>query len=66
MPRDGYNSTYPLWILNEWFREFYSYVFGHPTTFNLSIKLVENITLSKTINALSKDSILHTRKEIIS
>lgn len=64
MPRDGYNSTYPLWILNEWFREFYSYVFGHPTTFNLSIKPVENITLSKTINALSKDSILHTRKKL--
>jgi len=63
MPRDGYNETYPLWILNEWFREFYSYVFDHPTTFKLRLKKSDTI-VSTTVNALSKDSILHTRKKL--
>ena len=63
MPRDGYNETYPLWILNEWFREFYSYVFDHPTTFKLRLKKSDAI-VSTTVNALSKDSILHTRKKL--
>jgi hypothetical protein len=63
MPRDGYNETYPLWILNEWFREYYSYVFGHPTVFRITIKTNDGV-FEKQVNALSKDSILNTRKKL--
>lgn len=64
MPRDGYNETYPLWILNQWFREYYSYTFNHPETFTLVIKTDNNVSTTKVVHALSKDSILHTRKKL--
>jgi hypothetical protein len=35
--RDGYNLTYPLWILDNYFREYYSYHFGHPEHFEIVV-----------------------------
>ena len=63
-PRDGYNETYPIWVLNNWFREYYSYVFGHPATFELEIKTAENNIVKKNIQALKKETITATRKKI--
>lgn len=63
-PRDGYNETYPTWILNNWFREYYSYVFGHPKSFEIEIKTTENKIIQKNIVALNKDIITETRKKI--
>ena len=56
--RDGYNSTYPRWILNNYFREYYSYIFGHPGQFVISYKS-GTITKTATLRALSKDSIYY-------
>jgi Peptidase family S41 len=36
--RDGYNLTYPVWILDNYFREYYSYHFGHPEHFEIVVK----------------------------
>lgn len=63
-PRDGYNETYPTWILNNWFREYYSYVFGHPTNFELEIKTAENDIIKKNVHALNKETITANRKKI--
>jgi hypothetical protein len=56
--RDGYNTTYPLWILNNYFREYYSYIFGHPSHFDISYKMNAETQTTK-IDALPKDSIYH-------
>lgn len=56
--RDGYNTTYPLWILNNYFREYYSYVFGHPDQFEIEFK--KNMQEKKVIiQGLQKDSIYY-------
>ncbi|MFN8284770.1 MAG: S41 family peptidase [Chitinophagales bacterium] len=62
-PRDGYNETYPTWILNNWFREYYSYVFGHPAKFDLEIKTPENTIIKKEVAALPKEMITAARKK---
>jgi Peptidase family S41 len=55
--RDGNNETYPNWILNNYFKEYFSFSFGLPSHFSITYR--ENIseTQTKTIDALSKDSI---------
>lgn len=57
--RDGNNSTYPAWILNNWFREYYSYTYGHPPTYTIHYKTSAGRTASAVLQALSKDSIKH-------
>jgi hypothetical protein len=54
--RDGNNLSYPTWILNHYFREYYSYIFGHPKQVVVQFKnnTVEN---TSTLSCLSKDSI---------
>jgi hypothetical protein len=60
--RDGYNLTYPLWILNNFMREYYSFIFGHPETY--SIRYVHNNHIdSTTIKGILKDSIYYYRKQ---
>lgn len=61
-PRDGNNETYPTWILNNWFREYYSYVFGHPTIFDLEIKTSQNNSYKVNVAARNKDTIYSIRK----
>ena len=63
-PRDGFNETYPLWILHNWFRDFYSYNFNHPDKFELEIKTEDNSILHKETAALSKDSIKENKKRL--
>lgn len=61
--RDGNNTTYPVWILNNYFREYYSYIYGHPTSFEITYKTGSGNTTKTTIKALSKDSIKHYQQQ---
>jgi hypothetical protein len=59
--RDGYNLTYPTWILNNYLREYYSYIFGHPDQFIIKYKHDNTVKIS-TVSGLLKDSIFYYRK----
>lgn len=59
--RDGYNLTYPTWILSNYFRQYYSFVFGCPEYFTISYKINEK-TNTALIKALTKDSIFYYRQ----
>jgi hypothetical protein len=58
--RDGYNSTYPVWILTNYFKEYFGFSFGHPELFSITFK-TGNIERKSIINALLKDSINYFR-----
>lgn len=36
--RDGANTTYPEWILNNYFRAYYRFSFGEPDTFDVALQ----------------------------
>ncbi|NLR81440.1 S41 family peptidase [Chitinophaga eiseniae] len=55
--RDGYNQTYPRWILEQYFAAYYSFVYGQPAQFSLLIRQGSGDTLLQTVGALTKDSI---------
>jgi hypothetical protein len=59
--RDGYNETYPFWILTNYFKEYFSFSFGHPNTYFITYK-TGNTQRQSTINALPKDSINYYQK----
>jgi len=59
--RDGYNLTYPNWILNNYFRAYYSYHFGHPEQFIIQYRNNKDIDTAR-IQALNMDSIDYYRK----
>ena len=59
--RDGWNETYPRWILDQYFREYYSFHFGHPDTFDIQFR-VGSVVKQLTIQALRKDSIHYYRQ----
>lgn len=63
MMRDGNNQSYPTWVLNNWFREYYSYFFGYPESFDLVIRDKAGNLLSKTVNAITKSKIAANRKQ---
>jgi Peptidase family S41 len=60
--RDGLNETYPHWILSNYFKEYFSFSFGHPATFLIKHKSESGAAAETTINALSKDSIKFYKK----
>jgi hypothetical protein len=60
--RDGNNFTYPLWILSNYFRQYYSFVFGHPEIFMISFK-INGQSENATIKALTNDSIYYYRQK---
>ena len=41
--RDGDNLTYPTWIVSQYFRPYYSFIFGHPDTYTIRFKNNEQI-----------------------
>lgn len=55
--RDGNNQTYPVWILTNYFKEYFSFSFGHPATFSIMYKFRNLDLKTAKINSLSKDSI---------
>ncbi|MFN8323577.1 MAG: S41 family peptidase [Chitinophagales bacterium] len=59
--RDGYNETYPAWIINNYFREYYSYIYGHPAEFTIQYR-INNTNFETTVAGLSKDSISYYRQ----
>lgn len=61
--RDGYNHTYPIWILNHYFSAYYSFVFGQPAEFSLDVKTAAGEQYSRHIVALTKDSIRYYRQK---
>lgn len=60
--RDGNNQTYPVWILTTYFKEYFSFSFGHPEAFSIIYKTKNTGTTTTTINALPKDSIQFYRQ----
>lgn len=56
MPRDGNNQTYPKWILNNYLREYYSYIFGHADKFEIKYKNISG-EHTTTMQALPKATI---------
>ena len=58
--RDGNSLSYSEWILDTYFREYYSYAFGHPEVYDVSYTN-EDVKHSLKIPALLKDSIYHHR-----
>jgi len=60
--RDGNNLTYPGWILNNYFREYYSFSFGHAARYEIGFKMNDHAD-SVIVNGLTKDSINYYRKQ---
>ena len=60
--RDGNNKTYPIWILTNYFKEYFSFSFGHPNTFSIFYRTKDANEQTSTIKALSKDSIKFYRQ----
>ncbi|MFN8143326.1 MAG: S41 family peptidase [Bacteroidia bacterium] len=52
--RDGNNENYALWILNNYFREYYSFHFGHPDSFKLIIKSSDSREKILNVAAISR------------
>jgi hypothetical protein len=59
---DGYNRTYPIWILNHYFSAYYSFVFGQPTEFSLDLKSSTGEQYSMRLRPLTNDSIRYYRQ----
>ncbi len=57
MMHDGHNSTYPTWVINNWFREYYSFFFGHPTSYQITFKYPGGSLWKKTIAGLNRKTI---------
>ncbi len=55
--RDGNSKTYPIWILTNYFKEYFSFSFGHPDSFLITYKNDSSSIQTKAIYALPKDSI---------
>ena len=60
--RDGYNTSYPAWIVNNWFTEYYAFHFGHPETFSIAWETERGDTSTAVLPALPKDSIAYYRQ----
>lgn len=61
MMRDGHNLNYPIWILNQYFTEYYSYFYGHPSKFLLELNTSEGENLNVAVAALPKAKIREIR-----
>lgn len=59
--RDGHNLSYAQWILDNYFREYYSYIFGHADVFEIMFETAGKISTVK-VPALKKDSISFYKK----
>jgi len=55
--RDGNNENYALWILNNYFRAYYSFHFGHPDNYTLTIKNADNLEKKVIVAALLQQTI---------
>lgn len=60
--RDGYNQTYPIWILNHYFAAYYGFAYGSPSQFSLELKNKKGELRKEQVRALTKDSIRFFRQ----
>lgn len=60
--RDGNNQTFPLWILNHYFRGYYNISFSYPETYLLKIKTTDNQISEVQVNGTTQDSIAIYKK----
>ena len=60
--RDGDNLTYPIWIISNYFRQYYSFIFGQPDSFTISYK-TDGQEKETVIRALPRDSIYYYRQQ---
>jgi hypothetical protein len=60
--RDGYNQTYPEWILDQYFYPHYSFVFGQSAEFQLELRNGSGDTVRTLIHAPTRDSIAWYRQ----
>ncbi len=60
--RDGYNLTYPNWILNNYFRQYYSFIYDHPSNYDIDYKTNGQV-FTASIKALPIDSIFYYRQK---
>ncbi|MBL0126857.1 MAG: hypothetical protein IPP83_05235 [Flavobacteriales bacterium] len=54
--RDGRNTTYPRWIINNYFKEYYRFSFGEPPTFTIELKSERGFE-KVVVGSLTSDSI---------
>lgn len=52
--RDGNNEHYPIWILNNYFRAYYGFHFGYPKSYTLTLKVENNLPVTKEVKALPR------------
>lgn len=64
--REGHNVNYGEWIFNTFFKDFYSFSFGHPSRFNLNLASNTGDITSITIDAIAKDSIIAIKNRTLS
>ena len=55
--RDGYNLTYPCWILNTYFRSYYNMSFGYPESYQLTIKSPDHHILKADLAGVRLDTL---------
>lgn len=59
MMRDGNNYNYPIWVLNNYFFEYYSYFRGCPTEFKLIVETSNGKKTEISAEGLSKSDLLN-------
>ena len=62
MTRDGYNYTYPIWILNHYFSSYYSFTFDQHDTHLMELKDSTGTVRTQQVTALPKDSIRYFKQ----
>ena len=62
--RDGFNTTYPEWIIDRYFTSYYSFHFGNPAYFNIQTVNVDRTFGEFNIKGQSRDSIAYYRQSI--
>ena len=60
--RDGYNTTFPAWIYNHYFRNYYNLFYGYPDFYFLKIKNTDGSIAFQEVKAVSQDSLTARRK----
>ena len=60
--RDGFNTAYPHWILDNYFKSYYAFSFGYPDSFALLLRDAHGKEASAHVPALTNDGILAIRE----
>jgi hypothetical protein len=56
--RDGYNESFPLWILNNYFGGYYNISFGFPASYLIRFRSSNNSLTEKQVEAVGSDSLV--------